>query len=124
MDSAPYLTVGALDAAGRLTRAVPIDDLPWAAMMHDFAITRSYCVLLHLPLCVDADAMIKEGGLPIRFRYVRHQGVVVCVRHQGACVCQECMLYVHVGGPRPRTLAAGSFLKPYGLAIRATIVLC
>lgn len=53
-EKAPYLTVGVMDAKGELVRQVPVD-LPWPAMMHDMALSKSYMVLLHLPLTVDGE---------------------------------------------------------------------
>jgi hypothetical protein len=35
--------------------------------MHDCAITASYAVLLHMPLCFDGEAMVKANTLPLAF---------------------------------------------------------
>ncbi len=57
----PYLTVGVLDSKGELLRQVPVD-LPWPAMMHDMALSKSYIVLLHLPLTVDGEVSAAAAG--------------------------------------------------------------
>lgn len=45
----PYVTYSVVSAQGELLRTVPID-LPVGVMMHDFAITEHYTILMDLPL--------------------------------------------------------------------------
>ena len=58
----PYLTVYRADASGTLTHARAID-LPTSVMIHDFAITERYLVIMDLPVCFNSDAA-QQGQFP------------------------------------------------------------
>lgn len=57
--SQPYLRYGVLDRSGNLIHDCSID-LPYPAMMHDFAVTENYAVFFHMPL------VYGEGGFAFK----------------------------------------------------------
>eukprot|EP00195_Chlamydomonas_chlamydogama_P005581 CAMPEP_0202896940 /NCGR_PEP_ID=MMETSP1392-20130828/5832_1 /ASSEMBLY_ACC=CAM_ASM_000868 /TAXON_ID=225041 /ORGANISM="Chlamydomonas chlamydogama, Strain SAG 11-48b" /LENGTH=587 /DNA_ID=CAMNT_0049582459 /DNA_START=58 /DNA_END=1821 /DNA_ORIENTATION=- len=67
IDKKPFLRYGILSPEGELQHSLVID-LPYPTMLHDFAITRNFALFLHLPLCFDPQAMIKQNSLPIVYK--------------------------------------------------------
>jgi len=62
----PYLHYGVLDSQGG-TRASQTVELPSPAMMHDFAITENFSILLDLGVGLDLSLMQKGFRIPIRW---------------------------------------------------------
>jgi carotenoid cleavage dioxygenase-like enzyme len=63
--TAPFLTWAAIGADGTVTRpATPVDGVDASYMIHDFAITARYLVVVLGPLQLDLDAML-TGGQPL-----------------------------------------------------------
>lgn len=62
----PFLTYGEVAPDGTLTHAAEIS-LRGPVMMHDFAITERYAVIMDLPLVFELERM-GEGGFPIVFK--------------------------------------------------------
>lgn len=62
----PYVTHGLVSKEGALVRTVPID-LPGGVMMHDFAVTERYSLILDLPLTFQLGRAM-EGQYPFVFQ--------------------------------------------------------
>ncbi|GET40860.1 carotenoid oxygenase family protein [Microseira wollei] len=59
----PYLKYSIISANGELLKTVPID-LPRPVMMHDFAITENYTIILDLPLTLNPSPQRVSAGEP------------------------------------------------------------
>ncbi len=79
---APYLTYGVLDAAGNLVTATEIE-IPAATMMHDFAITENYSLLLDVGVGYDFSLLSKGARMPLRWDEDRPSRIGVVPRHGG-----------------------------------------
>jgi carotenoid cleavage dioxygenase-like enzyme len=62
----PFLTYGEVSPAGEITHTAEIS-LRGPVMMHDFAITERYAVIMDLPLVFDL-ARMEAGGFPLEFK--------------------------------------------------------
>jgi carotenoid cleavage dioxygenase-like enzyme len=62
----PFLVIYASNARGVLTKVVPVD-IPQPVMMHDFAFTPNYIVILDLPVCFNLDGLATTG-LPFTWK--------------------------------------------------------
>lgn len=76
----PYLRYSVVSAQGKLLQTVPID-LPTGVMIHDFAITEHYTLLMDLPLTFRSErlrrgepAYLFEPDLPSRFGILPRYG--------------------------------------------------
>lgn len=58
----PYCQVGVVSPSGQIIHRAPVD-VGRATFMHDFAITRNYCVLLDFPLTIDPKRLFSSGSL-------------------------------------------------------------
>jgi carotenoid cleavage dioxygenase len=67
LDVFPHLTYGVLDASGALVHSTDIK-LRFPVMMHDFAATDKYVLVLDCPLCFEPRAMVEKDSLPFVFR--------------------------------------------------------
>lgn len=61
----PFLQYSVVNAQGQLVRTLPID-VPWPAMMHDFAVSAKHAIFLHLPETFDLTRTAK-GKHPYGF---------------------------------------------------------
>jgi carotenoid cleavage dioxygenase len=61
----PYLVYMVIDAAGTLVREVPLD-LPFAVMVHDFAVTEHHAVFFLCPVVLNAPSAPPLAWLPER----------------------------------------------------------
>jgi len=66
LEAPPYCTYAEVDAEGNLIKSVPIT-VSKPVMMHDFAITEHYAIILDTPVVFDPKIMVKEGKLPFAF---------------------------------------------------------
>lgn len=89
----PYLRYGVVSAQGELVRTVPID-LPTGVMMHDFAITEHYTLLMDLPLTFRLErlqrgepAYLFEPDSPSRFGILPRHGDSSSIRWFEAPAC-------------------------------------
>jgi carotenoid cleavage dioxygenase len=71
----PYLTFHVADAAGRLTRSIPVD-VPAPTMMHDFAITEHYVIWLDLPVVFDRERLGRSMPFTWQDSYGARLGVM------------------------------------------------
>jgi carotenoid cleavage dioxygenase len=63
--SEPYLHYGIVNSQGEIAHLIPID-LPVGVMMHDFAISANYSILMNLPLTFRV-SRLAEGKSPFQF---------------------------------------------------------
>ncbi|KXZ51783.1 hypothetical protein GPECTOR_11g227 [Gonium pectorale] len=83
-ESNPYVSAGILDEHGNLVRQWGVE-LPYPVMMHDMAATENYLVLMHLPLCFDPQAMVKDNTVPFRLRRELTSRIGLLRRDQASC---------------------------------------
>lgn len=69
--AAPFASYHRVDAAGNLTRTVPVD-LPASVMMHDFQVTATKVVFMDLPILFDLGMAI--AGSPFPFKWDAKNG--------------------------------------------------
>lgn len=83
-EAPPYVSYGVLGPSGGLINTVHISKqhMPRPVMMHDFAITENYVVILDNPLCFDGERMVKQNNLPFSFK--ADQGSRVGLLRRGA----------------------------------------
>ncbi|XP_060217295.1 carotenoid 9,10(9',10')-cleavage dioxygenase 1-like [Lycium barbarum] len=62
----PYITYRVISKDGIMQDPVPIT-IPEAIMMHDFAITENYAIMMDLPLCFRPKEMVKNNKLAFTF---------------------------------------------------------
>nr|AAT68189.1 carotenoid cleavage dioxygenase 1 [Petunia x hybrida]WRM38006.1 carotenoid cleavage dioxygenase 1 [synthetic construct] len=62
----PYITYRVISKDGIMQDPVPIT-IPEAIMMHDFAITENYAIMMDLPLCFRPKEMVKNNQLAFTF---------------------------------------------------------
>ncbi|KAK4738236.1 hypothetical protein R3W88_001933 [Solanum pinnatisectum] len=62
----PYITYRVISKDGIMQDAVPIT-IPEPIMMHDFAITENYAIMMDLPLCFRPKEMVKNNKLAFTF---------------------------------------------------------
>lgn len=65
----PYLKYGVISAAGKIVHNVPIQ-MPNATIMHDFAITENYSILVDIPVALQPGKLLR-GDSPIVFDAAR-----------------------------------------------------
>lgn len=53
IQSKPYLTYGVVDPNGRVTKEVPLTDVPAPSLLHDFAVSQSNALFVVGPLNFD-----------------------------------------------------------------------
>lgn len=75
----PYVQYSVVSVGGELLRTVPID-LPIGVMMHDFAITENYSILMDLPLTFSL-ARLQQGKLAFSFEGNRPSRFGILPRH-------------------------------------------
>ncbi|GFR51519.1 hypothetical protein Agub_g13935 [Astrephomene gubernaculifera] len=83
-DANPYVSAGVMDEYGNLVRHWGVE-LPYPVMMHDLAVTEHYVVLLHLPLCFDPQAMVKDRTVPFKLRTDLPSRIGLLRREQPSC---------------------------------------
>ncbi|TAE58625.1 MAG: 9-cis-epoxycarotenoid dioxygenase [Nostocales cyanobacterium] len=76
----PFVQYGVVSAQGEILRTVPIE-IPMGVMMHDFAITENYTIIMDLPLTFSGERvqrgepmMMFEGDRPSRFGIIPRHG--------------------------------------------------
>lgn len=79
VSQSPYLHYGVVSAQGELLRVVPID-LPVGVMMHDFAITENYSIIMDLPLTF-RESRLHQGQLPFQFERSHPSRFGILPRH-------------------------------------------
>ncbi|KAG5627476.1 hypothetical protein H5410_012694 [Solanum commersonii] len=62
----PYITYRVISKDGIMQDSVPIT-IPEPIMMHDFAITENYAIIMDLPLCFRPKEMVKNNKLAFTF---------------------------------------------------------
>jgi len=60
----PFVSFGRLGKRGELLHYGPVEGFDQGTLMHDFAITKQWAVLMNSPLVIDNDALVATGEMP------------------------------------------------------------
>lgn len=80
VNSKPYCRYGVVSKEGELIRNIPVP-LDNPIMMHDFAITENYSIIMDLPFIFDPKIMVKKGQIPFVFDPSKRSRFGILPRH-------------------------------------------